>query len=51
MSNASVGNKSKQSKMSQMSVIQELTNSLRTNGGEMNKHRQIIGISIPDLLK
>jgi hypothetical protein len=44
------GNKQKMNKVSQMSMIEELTNQLRNNR-DGNKHKQITNISVPELLK
>ena len=57
---ATGGNKQKLNKISQMTIIEELTNQLRANnrataaadnGGIVNKHKQITNINIPELLK
>ena len=44
------GNKQKMNKISQMTMIEELTNQLRANR-DGNKHKQITNINIPELLK
>jgi hypothetical protein len=45
------GNKQKMTKLSQMSMIEELTNQLRNTRDSKDKHKQITNINIPELLK